>query len=84
MVAGFGLAKNSRQIGFTSTYILEVLTFLMKGETGERWRTLCQQAQIEQDPDKFMELISEITRLLKEKERRLRGQEKAGLGSGSA
>jgi hypothetical protein len=56
----------------------------MKGETGERWRTLCQQAQIEQDPDKFMELISEITRLLEDKERRLSGQKKPGAGSGSA
>ena len=44
----------------------------MKGETGERWRTLCEQAQTEQDPDKFMRLIDEISRLLEEKERRLR------------
>jgi hypothetical protein len=56
----------------------------MKDETGERWRTLCQQAQSEQDPEKFMKLISEITRLLEEKERRLRAQEKPGSGSGSA
>jgi len=48
----------------------------MKGETGERWRALCQQAQTEQDPDKFMELIREITRLLEEKERRLRQQQR--------
>jgi hypothetical protein len=74
VVAGFGLAKNSRQIAFTSTYILEVLTFLMKGETGERWRTLCQQAQTEQDPDELMEIIREINRLLDEKEQRLRNQ----------
>ena len=47
----------------------------MKGETGERWRVLCQQAAREQDPDKFMALIHEITRLLEEKERRIRGQE---------
>jgi hypothetical protein len=48
----------------------------MKGETGERWRALCQQAQTEQDPDKFMALIREITRLLEEKERQLRKREK--------
>lgn len=47
----------------------------MKGETGERWRVLCQEAAVEQDPDKFMELIHEITRLFDEKERRLRGEE---------
>jgi hypothetical protein len=57
-----------------SDHIPEVLT-VMKAETGERWRALCQKAQTEQDPDKFMELIREITRLLEEKERRLRGQE---------
>jgi hypothetical protein len=49
----------------------------MKGENGERWRALCQQAQTEQDPDKFMALIQEITRLLEEKERRLRQREKS-------
>ena len=48
---------------------------MMKGETGERWRTLCLQAQTEQDPDKFMEIIEAITRLLEEKEQRLRNQE---------
>jgi hypothetical protein len=47
----------------------------MKGETGERWRALCQQAAAEQDPDKFMKLINEITRLLDEKEQRLRGEQ---------
>jgi hypothetical protein len=48
---------------------------MMKSETVERWRTLCQQAQTEQDPEKFMEIIEEITRLLEEKEQRLRNQE---------
>src|SRR5262245_8720600 len=45
----------------------------MKGETGERWRKLCEQAAVEQDPDKVLELANEINRLLDEKERRLRG-----------
>ncbi|HZQ17094.1 MAG TPA: hypothetical protein VFA90_00115 [Terriglobales bacterium] len=43
----------------------------MQGETAERWRTLCEQAAKEQDPKKLMDLISEITRLLNEKELRL-------------
>ena len=25
----------------------------MKGQTGERWKQLCEQAAIEQDPDKL-------------------------------
>ena len=54
----------------------------MKDETGERWRTLCQQAQTEQDPNKFMELIHEITRLLEEKERGLQNQEQPNQQGG--
>jgi len=29
----------------------------MQGDTAERWRKLCEQAAIEQDPEKLMELI---------------------------
>jgi hypothetical protein len=43
----------------------------MRGETGERWRTLCERAASEQDPQKLLELASEINRLLEEKENRL-------------
>ena len=35
------------------------------------WMELCQQAAVEQDPEKLMVLINEITRLLDEKEERL-------------
>jgi len=47
----------------------------MKGETGERWYKLCEQAANEQDPQKLMELIHEIDRLLAEKEERLLRQQ---------
>jgi len=43
----------------------------MQGETGERWRKLCEQAANEQDPLKLMHLVTEINRLLLEKEERL-------------
>lgn len=46
----------------------------MQGETGELWRSLCGQAAIEQDPEKLLELAEEITRLLNQKEERLRNQ----------
>lgn len=49
----------------------------MRGETGERWRKLCEQAAVEQDPRKLMELIREIDRLLEEKENRLAGREES-------
>lgn len=44
----------------------------MQGKTAERWRALCEQAAIEQDPQRLLELTSEITRLLAEKEDRLK------------
>ena len=40
----------------------------MAGETGELWRALCEQAEIEEDPDKLIELAQELNRLLDEKE----------------
>jgi hypothetical protein len=48
----------------------------VKGETGERWRKLCEQAAIEQDSDRLLELIKEINRLLEEKEERLKSARK--------
>lgn len=36
-----------------------------------RWMELCQQASVEQDSVKLMELVKEINRLLAEKEKRL-------------
>jgi hypothetical protein len=36
-----------------------------------RWMELCEQAAVEQDPEKLMKLVTEINRLLEEKERRV-------------
>jgi hypothetical protein len=36
-----------------------------------RWEELCRQASVEQDPEKLMELVKEIDRLLGEKHERL-------------
>jgi len=41
-------------------------------ENRERWMKLCEQAANEQDPGKLMELVTEINRLLEEKEQRLK------------
>lgn len=43
----------------------------MQGQTRDRWLVLCEQAAIEQDPDKLMALIREITALLEVKEQQL-------------
>jgi hypothetical protein len=46
----------------------------MQGEMGERWRKLCERAATEQNPAKLMELVTEINRLLEQKEERLQAE----------
>ena len=43
----------------------------MEGKTGELWRKDCEQAAMEEDAEKLLELTQEINRLLEEKETRL-------------
>jgi hypothetical protein len=43
----------------------------MQGGNKERWRELCEQAAVEQDPNKLLELIKQINDLLDAKRRRL-------------
>ena len=45
----------------------------MQDGNKERWKLLCEQASVEQDPKKLHELINEINRLLDEKNNRLKG-----------
>jgi len=42
----------------------------------ERWRQLCAKAAVEQDPEKLMDLVKEISRLLDEKQARNRVEHK--------
>ncbi len=42
----------------------------MRGETKESWEKLCEQAAVEQNPERLVELAAEITRLLEEKEKK--------------
>ena len=44
----------------------------MDGEKKELWYSLCQQAVVEQDSAKLLQLIQEINRLLEQKEQRLK------------
>ena len=43
----------------------------MRGETRELWMTLCEQAAVEQDPVRLLELVTQINDLLEQKEKRL-------------
>jgi hypothetical protein len=45
----------------------------VQGANKERWKVLCEQASVEQDPKKLHELIREINELLEAKETRLKG-----------
>jgi hypothetical protein len=40
-------------------------------ENKEQWMTLCQQAALEQDQERLIHLIAEITRMLDERDDRL-------------
>lgn len=42
----------------------------MYDKTKESWRELCEQAAKEEDPERLMQLVVEIDRLLQEKELR--------------
>jgi hypothetical protein len=46
-------------------------SILVKNKTKERWLELCEQAAVEQDRVKVLELAKEINRLLQEKENHL-------------
>ena len=52
---------------------------LVMVNTEERWRELCAQAAVEQDPQKLMELVKEINRLLDSKQQRNRPAAKESL-----
>ena len=54
----------------------------MEKETKERWRKLCERAAAEQDPQKLMELVEEINRILEEEQKRRERQRSSGA-SGS-
>jgi hypothetical protein len=45
----------------------------MIGANKERWKVLCEQAAVEQDPEKLHQLVKEINELLEAKESRLKG-----------
>jgi hypothetical protein len=46
----------------------------MQGQAKERWMQLCERAAVEQDSVKLMALVSEINRMLDEKEHRIKQQ----------
>jgi hypothetical protein len=47
----------------------------MRGKTKELWEQFCEQAAVEQDPERLVQLAKEINRMLEEKEQRLKQNE---------
>jgi hypothetical protein len=47
------------------------------GEKRERWQELCEQASVEQDSQRLLEIVAEINRLFEEKRKRLDLEDKA-------
>jgi hypothetical protein len=45
----------------------------MQDARGKHWKSLCEQAATEKDPEKLLELIQEINNLLEEKRLRVSG-----------
>ena len=43
-------------------------------EQKEQWTQLCEQARVEQDPERLIELVTEVNRMLEEKEEHLKHQ----------
>lgn len=50
----------------------------VQGKTKESWTYFCEQAAVEQDPEKLLQLVKEINRMLDEKENRLQRQQNEG------
>ena len=59
-------------------------TTAMQGQTIETWMHLCEQAAVEQDPGKLLDLVTEINRMLEEKENRLHRGPRDLQGNGSS
>ena len=43
----------------------------MNDKTKEPWLQLCEQAAVEQDPERLLKLVNEISRMLDEKNQRI-------------
>jgi hypothetical protein len=67
-----GVGLVSAALAFTKTE-----AHPMKSKAKENWMYFCEQAVVEQDPDKLLKLVNKINRMLEEKENRLkqRGEE---------
>jgi hypothetical protein len=62
----------------TSTSEVAPLRGETRGETKERWRELCEQAVVEQDPDEFRATIQELLQVLDDREERRRNAKNDG------
>jgi hypothetical protein len=52
----------------------------MQGKVKEDWIQLCEQVAIEKDPERMLELVRELNRMLEEKENRFERERTARGG----
>jgi hypothetical protein len=60
------------------SYLTLVIWPTMEGPNKARWIQLSEQAAVEQDPRKLLEVVNELNALLEEKELRLAALRKTG------
>jgi len=53
----------------------------MSSEHKQEWMRLCELASKEQDPEKLMQLVREITRLLEEREMAIKARKSTAEGT---
>jgi hypothetical protein len=70
-VGGSLVAEVIEQTRLDRCVITQTGASSVQGANKERWRELCEQASVEQDPEKLLELTREINELLARKQGRL-------------
>jgi hypothetical protein len=63
------------EIGLVSADLAFARTEAHAMKAKETWTYFCEQAAVEQDPEKLIQLVKEINRMLEEKENRLKTNE---------
>lgn len=70
-----------KRIRLSAVHSVRVIEFAdwraatMQGKVKEEWVQLCERVAIERDPERMIELVRELNRMLGEKEQRLEHKE---------
>jgi hypothetical protein len=73
-----GADNHGNRYGLSSPRFTRTEAHAMHDNTKEAWMYFCEQAAVEQDPERLLQLVKEINRMLDEKENRLQRQQNEG------